>query len=79
MPRYYFDVVLGPESRRDEVGEELADDATAWAEALHHTRELEDSLAPGGQWQMRVRREDVDLFEIDVATRWLGSEPEETS
>ena len=54
---------------RDSVGEELADDAAAWREAIMQARSIEDCLAPGGQWHMLVREGNLAVFELNIASR----------
>ncbi len=72
MKTYYFDICGDAQGYfRDEVGEVLDDDAAAWREALVQARSIEDALAPGGPWRMRVREDDRLVFELDVTSRWI--------
>jgi hypothetical protein len=74
MPRYSFDVLRNERQfHRDEVGTDLADDRAAWKEAMRCVREIEDVLAPGGQWRLTVRRDVRIVFRIEIkTTAWLG-------
>ena len=70
MTRYFFDIsgVVG-RFQIDTVGEELPDDSAACHEALSQVRAVEDSLAPGGTLQLRVREDDRLVFELRVSSR----------
>lgn len=70
MPRYYFNID-GDHPFRDELGEELADDAAAWAEALRLGRDVEGKLKPGQRWQLYVVENGTPVFIISVASRRL--------
>ena len=70
MPRYFFDIHNG-RRHTDDRGEELGDDNDAWRSALRLTRDVEDNLAPGGQWELQVRQGDRPLFRIEVKSEWL--------
>lgn len=59
MQRYFFHIRDGYEnSHVDTVGEVLADDATAWREAVSSAgltlRDLWRRLQPGNEWRMEV-------------------------
>jgi hypothetical protein len=70
MPRYFFDFANG-NPHTDDIGEELSDDWAAWREALKITREVEDTLAPGGRWFLEVRRDADPVFRIEINTQWF--------
>ncbi|MBU6464852.1 MAG: hypothetical protein KGL35_27895 [Bradyrhizobium sp.] len=75
MPRYFFDFhncLLG----RDEIGEELPDDAAAWREATIFAgqlfKEIDGKLGPGDGWKLSVTDQDrTPLFLIDISTTKL--------
>lgn len=71
MPRYYFDIENG-RPHRDEVGEDLPDDAAAWRSAVRLAREIEDVLDPGGTWNLEVRHH-TPLFRIEVKSARVGA------
>ena len=73
MPRYFFDMTDG-KPYRDGIGQELEDDRAAWREGLRVARDVEDLLAPGGNWLLQVRR-DVVVFRIDIRSEWLTENP----
>ena len=70
MPRYYFNI-KGDYPHQDELGEELADDASAWAEALRHGRDVEDKLKPGQRWLLYVVEDKTPVFVITMTSRRL--------
>jgi hypothetical protein len=70
MPRYFFHI----DHRHphvDELGEQLPDDAAAWAEALRLTRDIEDRLRPGDRWSVEVRRHSKPIYRVSVTTELL--------
>jgi hypothetical protein len=70
MSRYFFHITNG-RPHEDEVGEELRDDCAAWLSAKRLTRDIEDTLEPGGEWNVEVRDADGPLYEISIAARKL--------
>jgi hypothetical protein len=70
MPRYYFNI-HGDHPFQDELGEELADDAAAWVEALRLSRDVEGKLNPGQRWQLYVVENGTPVFIVSVASRRL--------
>jgi hypothetical protein len=71
MARYYFDINNG-HPYRDEVGEDLANDAAAWMAAKRLTRDIENVLAPGQSWNLEVRRRDENpIFRIRIETELI--------
>jgi hypothetical protein len=70
MPRYYFNI-KGDYPHQDELGEELADDGSAWAEALRLGRDVEDKLRPGQRWQLYVVEDEMPVFVITMTSRRL--------
>ena len=80
MTRYFFDIsgIVG-RFQIDAVGEELPDDSAAWHEALAQVRTVEDSLAPGGTLQLRVRKDGRLVFELQVSSRCFEPPPIVTS
>lgn len=71
MPIYHFKI-SGPQPFDPDGGFELADDAEAWAEARSLIRDAEESLMPGEDWVLDVRRADVPLFRIKLQSERLA-------
>ena len=70
MSRYFFDIQNG-RSHVDEIGEELLNDEAAWHSAKRLTRDIEDTLAPGGQWTLEVRNSGRKIiFRIAIQSEW---------
>jgi hypothetical protein len=68
MNRYFFHVD-GNKPHRDEMGEDFADDAAAWAAALRFTRDIEDGFHPGHTWRLEVHDGVVPVYFIEITTR----------
>lgn len=70
MARYFFHID-GQRPHRDELGEDLADDAAAWRAAVRLTRDIEHDFHPGHVWRLEVHhgREPVYLVEITTHRR----------
>jgi len=70
MSRYFFRITNG-KPHEDNIGEELRDDREAWHSAKRLTRDIEDTLEPGGEWIVEVRDADGPLYLIRIAARKL--------
>jgi hypothetical protein len=68
MPRYFFHI---HGKFTDKLGEELADDAAAWAEALHLCRDIEGKIEPGEKWGMYVVEAETPVFLLSLSSRKL--------
>jgi hypothetical protein len=71
MPRYYFHVD-GQRPHVDVSGEELPDDERAWVCALRTLRDVEDGLAPGDEWSLKVYRGKTHIFTVTVTSFHLA-------
>ena len=74
MPRYFFNVIHGDEHFRDEIGEDLADNVSAWHEATasagQSIRDLDGKLKPRTTWRMEVLNEaGQTIYTIEVTAR----------
>ena len=70
MSRYFFQITNG-KPYEDDTGEELRDDCEAWLSAKRLTRDIEDTLEPGGAWNVEVRDADGPVYSICIAARKL--------
>lgn len=73
MPRYYFNI-FHERVEEDLVGEELADQHAAWAEATvtagRLLQSLDGKLQPGRDWRMEVTDEFANpLYVIQVSAK----------
>jgi hypothetical protein len=68
MARYFFHID-GGSPHRDEVGEELPDDAAAWRTAMQLARDIESNLQPGQSWHLDVREGRVAVYLVEIKTR----------
>ncbi len=50
---------------------ELADDDTAWRQAVETVKDVEAALHPGGTWTLVVTREGTPAFRIEVRAQKL--------
>ncbi|MGF6433863.1 MULTISPECIES: DUF6894 family protein [Bradyrhizobium] len=67
MATYYF-VISGARPYDGRDGVPLRDDAAAWEEARSLMRDAEESLCPGDEWVLDVRREAERIFTIRVSS-----------
>ncbi len=67
MPQYFFHID-GERPHRDIIGEDLPDDAAAWAEALRLSRDIEGTLQPGERWQLEVHEGGHVLYRVVITT-----------
>jgi hypothetical protein len=77
MPKYFFHILHGDESYRDQVGEELPDNGAAWHEATvsagQSIRDLNGKLTPGTKWCMQVVNEAGGIiYSIEVKAHRNG-------
>jgi hypothetical protein len=70
MPQYFFHID-GDHPSRDESGEQLENDAAAWAEALRLSRDIEGKMKPGQRWRLYVVETGEPVLLISIATRRL--------
>jgi len=74
MKKYFFDIFCDSKGFiRDEVGEPLEDDSSAWREALAQLRSVEDMLVPGDTCLMLVRADDRPIFALEVSSRCIDA------
>lgn len=77
MPRYFFHVHnVAP--HKDQDGEELPDDATAWREATRYAgallNDLDGKFRPGEEWNMEVADEaGKPIYFISIRSRKMRS------
>jgi hypothetical protein len=71
MLQYHFHI-QGKRPYQDDGGVELADDAAAWKEAKRVARDIENSLEPGDNWHLEVRRGDRPIYSLKICSRALG-------
>jgi hypothetical protein len=70
MSRYFFRITNG-KPHEDNVGEELRDDSEAWHSAKRLTRDIEDTLEPGGRWSVEVHDDSGPVYVINIAAQKL--------
>ena len=76
MPRYFFTVLDGHQSKLKNEGFDLPDKQAAWVEATmacgELLRNLDGSLKPGDTWNMQVNDDaDTELYLLEFRTRAL--------
>jgi len=76
MPRYFFTVLYGDESKLKNEGLDLRDNDEAWVEATVACAELlhdlDGRLKPGEHWSMQVKDESGrDLYLLEFKTKSL--------
>jgi hypothetical protein len=74
MPRYYFTVLDGQQSKLKNEGLDLPDKQSAWVEATtacgELLRDLDGRLNPGDAWSMQVKDDaGAELYLLEFKTR----------
>ena len=67
MPRFYFHIDE-ENPHRDEVGEDLPDDAAAWQTAMRVARDIESNLSPSQSWHLEVRDGKATVYQVEIKT-----------
>jgi hypothetical protein len=68
MARYHYDI-SGDYPFLDEEGAEHLDDKAAWRDAVRLVRDVEEHLAPDGEWFLTVREGGRTVYSIGVTSR----------
>jgi hypothetical protein len=80
MPRFYFDIIDGSQTNdRDDVGQELPDQETAWHVTTRYAgeklRDLDGSLRPDADLGLNARAENgASIFQITIREEELNTE-----
>jgi hypothetical protein len=72
MPRYFFHIDA-QKPYRDETGETHKNDRAAWRAALRLARDIEDNLAPGNSWALKVCRDETAIYSISVRSAGVAN------